>query len=259
MIDEHEITTRARRLGVDPSYIQKDYVLNCVLAAIAQVGDGLVFRGGTALARVFWPDFRLSEDLDFITTSRIAPKLAAILDQAVDAATLQSGLDLRLDFGPPKGHWSRSLVRSDRIEILIDINLGDRPYLPVEHLELDLPYSDSPNPSPRIGVVQLAEILGNKWFMLDDSDRNEPRDLFDVWAGLQRFDVAFEELARGHRAKYGFAPMIRQLRNARRLEPLWVTRLSHQLVNLPPFDDVYASVLRYYEAWHGSSGRGADD
>jgi hypothetical protein len=70
-------------------------------------------------------------------------------------------------------------------------------------------------------VVELAEILGNKWFMLGDDDRREPRDLYDVWAGLIRFEVPFSELARGHRAKYGFGPQEGQLTRALRLQALW--------------------------------------
>jgi uncharacterized protein len=252
MIDAIELATRARKLGVDPSHIEKDYILNCVLAAIAESGAGLVFRGGTALARVYWPDFRLSEDLDFVTTSPgIATRLESLLSKAVDAATSRSALNLRLDFGSSKRGWSRSFVRSPEAEILIDVNVGDRAYLPVASLELDLPYSDLRDLSRKIPVVQLAEILGNKWFMLDD--RNEPRDLYDVWAGLKRFNVSFEELALGHRAKYGFTPMGAQLEAARQLKSMWTTRLAHQLADLPAFEDAYAAVLQSYEEWHDSS------
>jgi predicted nucleotidyltransferase component of viral defense system len=67
MIDRNEIRRRARRLGVTVDHIERDYVLNHVLAAISADPAELIFRGGTALARVYWPDFRLSEDLDFIT------------------------------------------------------------------------------------------------------------------------------------------------------------------------------------------------
>jgi predicted nucleotidyltransferase component of viral defense system len=66
MIRDVEMRHRARRLGVDVDFIRKDYVLNHVLAAVAESDNDITFRGGTALARVYWPDFRLSEDLDFL-------------------------------------------------------------------------------------------------------------------------------------------------------------------------------------------------
>ena len=58
MIDSGEVFRRARQLGIDPGHIHKDYIVNCVLAAIADALPGLTFRGGTALARVYWPDFK---------------------------------------------------------------------------------------------------------------------------------------------------------------------------------------------------------
>jgi predicted nucleotidyltransferase component of viral defense system len=67
MIRDIEVRNRARRLGVDAGLIRKDHVLNHVLAGIAADPGDLVFRGGTALSRVYRPDFRISEDLDFIT------------------------------------------------------------------------------------------------------------------------------------------------------------------------------------------------
>jgi predicted nucleotidyltransferase component of viral defense system len=48
-----ELQARAGRLGVEPSAIAKDYVLNHLLAAIAEGESILLFRGGTALARVY--------------------------------------------------------------------------------------------------------------------------------------------------------------------------------------------------------------
>ncbi len=248
MIDVTEISARARTLGIDPAYVERDHLLSHVLAAIAEGEPHLTFRGGTALARVYWPDFRLSEDLDFIGDIT-ARELERTLSRAVESAAQQSSMDLELRFGAPKGGWSRSSVRAGEIEILVDVNAGDRPYLPAEEHPLRLPYSDLGNRERKIRVLALAEILGNKWFMLDDDDRREPRDLYDVWTGLVRFGVPFEELARGHHAKYGTNPSEGQLRRAERLKELWETRLGHQLADLPPFDDVLAAVRHHFEGW----------
>ena len=70
MIDRTEIEARARKLNLLPHHVAKDYVLNHLLAAIADERAPVVFRGGTALSRAYWPDFRLSEDLDFISEAR---------------------------------------------------------------------------------------------------------------------------------------------------------------------------------------------
>ena len=55
-----------RKLGLD--LIEKDYVLGWILKGISEcsVRDKLIFKGGTALSKVYFPlGWRISEDLDF--------------------------------------------------------------------------------------------------------------------------------------------------------------------------------------------------
>ena len=50
--------------------VEKDYALSYLLAAIAAVevlNDNLVLKGGTALRKLYFPDYRFSEDLDYST------------------------------------------------------------------------------------------------------------------------------------------------------------------------------------------------
>lgn len=251
MIDSSEASARARKLRLSAEHIERDYVLNCVLASIAESRSELVFRGGTALARVYWPDFRLSEDLDFIAGGTWSA-IAETLDRAVASASRLASIQLEFQLGKPRRGWSRSYVRFSGGEILVDVSLGERAFLPIEDRVLHLPYSDLQDRERRISVVGIGEIMGNKWFMIGDDERKEPRDLYDVWAGLCKFEVAFSVLARGHRAKYGFGPNEDQLRRAQRLRPLWETRLAHQLADLPPFEAVYVAIQQRYKDWRAS-------
>ncbi|MBL7065777.1 MAG: nucleotidyl transferase AbiEii/AbiGii toxin family protein [Anaerolineae bacterium] len=67
MIPPGEIARLAHRLGLGDKTIEKDYVLTWVLLAIANspLRDRLAFKGGTAIKKVYEPDYRFSEDLDF--------------------------------------------------------------------------------------------------------------------------------------------------------------------------------------------------
>lgn len=68
MIKPGEIQKRAREAGVRDQQIEKDYILSWVLQGIAKhesLAKSLVFKGGTALKKVFFKDYRFSEDLDF--------------------------------------------------------------------------------------------------------------------------------------------------------------------------------------------------
>jgi predicted nucleotidyltransferase component of viral defense system len=56
------------RLGIPWEVLERDYVLSWVLAGITHVEalrNTLVFKGGTALKKCYFGDYRFSEDLDF--------------------------------------------------------------------------------------------------------------------------------------------------------------------------------------------------
>jgi predicted nucleotidyltransferase component of viral defense system len=55
----------AEASGFLPRLLEKDYFCSVVLEAFAEADGSLVFKGGTALAKVHSGFFRLSEDLDF--------------------------------------------------------------------------------------------------------------------------------------------------------------------------------------------------
>ena len=57
-----------KHLGLPWEALEWDYLLSWILAGIAQVEslrDALVFKGGTALKKCYFGDYRFSEDLDF--------------------------------------------------------------------------------------------------------------------------------------------------------------------------------------------------
>ncbi len=57
-----------KRLAIPWEVLERDYLLSWVLAGMGQVEllhDTLVFKGGTALKKCYFGDYRFSEDLDF--------------------------------------------------------------------------------------------------------------------------------------------------------------------------------------------------
>ncbi len=57
-----------QRLGIPWEVLERDYLLSWVLAGISQVSvlhRTLVLKGGTALKKCYFGDYRFSEDLDF--------------------------------------------------------------------------------------------------------------------------------------------------------------------------------------------------
>lgn len=57
-----------KRIGVPWEILEQDYLLSWVLAGICHVDslrENLIFKGGTALKKCYFGDYRFSEDLDF--------------------------------------------------------------------------------------------------------------------------------------------------------------------------------------------------
>ena len=68
MLSETEIKKIAAKAGVDPGIIERDYVLTKILGSLSQqqvFQDNFVFKGGTAIKKLFFPEWRFLEDLDF--------------------------------------------------------------------------------------------------------------------------------------------------------------------------------------------------
>ena len=60
----------AFRMRVSQMVVEKDYALSYLLAGVAANPDlsgTLIFKGGTALKKLYFGDYRFSEDLDFST------------------------------------------------------------------------------------------------------------------------------------------------------------------------------------------------
>src|SRR4030042_1843958 len=57
-----------QRSGLPWEVLERDYLLSWILAGISRVDalrESLVFKGGTALKKCYFGDYRYSEDLDF--------------------------------------------------------------------------------------------------------------------------------------------------------------------------------------------------
>src|SRR5262245_40203010 len=75
------------RLGVAWEALERDYLLSWILAGINEVQllrETLIFKGGTALKKCYFGDYRFSEDLDFSTMGQ--PPTGEAMEQAVKAA-----------------------------------------------------------------------------------------------------------------------------------------------------------------------------
>ena len=72
MIRQAEIQKLASMSGVRDAQTEKDYIISWILTGVSHVEKlrtALVFKGGTALKKFYFGDYRFSEDLDFTYSS----------------------------------------------------------------------------------------------------------------------------------------------------------------------------------------------
>ena len=92
------LTAGARR--IPEAVIERDYVLAWFLTGLAghALRDVLAFKGGTALRRCWFADYRFSEDLDFTLTAPTPfDTIRAGLDEIFAAIEASSGLRIAFD------------------------------------------------------------------------------------------------------------------------------------------------------------------
>ena len=67
MIDFFHAQRLSLKNNVSPDIIEKDYLIELILFYFSQdtfLRENIVFRGGTALKKMYFPEYRFSEDLD---------------------------------------------------------------------------------------------------------------------------------------------------------------------------------------------------
>jgi predicted nucleotidyltransferase component of viral defense system len=64
-----KIIEKANKKGFRRDKLEKDFYLTVLLHYLAKARPEITFKGGTCLNKVYFPYFRLSEDLDFMMST----------------------------------------------------------------------------------------------------------------------------------------------------------------------------------------------
>ncbi len=261
MISPAEIRRIASDRSTDPSVIERDYILGCFLSGLFRGGplsESLVLKGGTALRKVYFPDYRFSEDLDFTLTQPIPEDgFRQSLAETCQELTPETGIEFSLvafrktrdeegseayegkvQYSGPRQYRSGTLPR-----IKLDLTLYEIVVLTPVPLPLIHPYSDKCQAI--IPTYCLEEILAEKLRAL--LTRTRARDLYDVWnlleyhrGELQISDVVTTFHRKRRYKDVPFASWIDFLDPSRLVdfERAWEASLARQLRDLPEFDQV---------------------
>ena len=239
-MDAEELNSRAVAAGVPRAIMEKDHALSIVLFHISKsrLAGRLVFKGGTALKKVYFPDARFSEDLDFsaqaVDEQGIMDELKALFEakelNGVSVIGLQrektgAGLRAALVFSSVLGHPQR---------IRFDFSFRENLVLKPEERHIEDSYGLG---EARLPVLPLEELLAEKIHAL--FGRTAARDLYDVWFLCQRGVKAGKGIVEKKFAyydeKYEPAALKNRVESFRRD---WKQDLAQFMKSVPDFDAV---------------------
>jgi len=262
MITQREISQVAFQLGMSDKVIEKDYVLTWMLLALAdsELADIVVFKGGTALKKIYFPDYRYSEDLDFTVVRETSPEALLDLlqktldnlakDQAFQFAIPPERIERRTDSLTAYVNFVGPLqARLDGRDIKVDFTLSEKLVFPIKAMAVHSGYSDMINRT--IAAYSLEEILIEKLCAI--IGRTEPRDIYDAHFLCGMKDIDFYRIADAFRGKAEFKGVDpSRLNNVLErkkltLARMWDTRLRHQIKDLPHIEEVLRELKRSFK------------
>ncbi len=280
MIPQSNLSRLSNRLAksggrrIPEAVLERDYSIAWFLIGLSKVAlrQKLAFKGGTALKRCYFADYRFSEDLDFTLLEALTfEQLKADLEPIYMEVTRASGITFRFSREDSTKHqnsytfylgYEGPLPRtSTGKEIKVDVTVKEHLVFPVEEravLKSYDEYFDLPE-NQRILCYGLPEIATEKTVALLDRARSEPRDLYDLWNLISNASISLSDLTDAIEQKLQFRNKpVEEVRGEfdkkeARLKKAWETRLATQMSELPEFEGVYRAVKREFRRANLSS------
>lgn len=197
-----------KRLGTPWEVIERDYVLSWLLAGICQVqplNDTLVLKGGTALRKCYFGDYRFSEDLDFSGTEGVptGEGMEDAMQQACgiavtllnEYAPAEVACERHTEKEPHPGGQEAFTVRfrlpwqaQVRTRVMVEVSVDEKVILPVRRRTVIHNYGEPLD--AEVLVYPLEEIVAEKLRailqhieMLERRgwSRSRARDYYDLW------------------------------------------------------------------------------
>ncbi len=254
MIPEREIREKARGFGVQVSTIERDYAQNWLLKNLSTMDMAL--KGGTGIRKVYFGDYRFSDDLDFTLFEVVGKEeLEALIKESVKKAKDESGINFSEDIGFQENdngfeinvYFQITQRRENITKIKIDITKSENEkiLLPLNTKDVIHPYSDSLN--AKVKVYSLEETMAEKLRSL--FQRTRPRDLYDVWYLWDKIDKSIVLDVFKKKCKFKWVnPDINEFKGRKDdFKNTCENSLRHQLKELPDFNGVFLELLKEVE------------
>ena len=268
MIKPGEIQQKARAVGVRDQQMEKDYILSWILKGIAQheqLSKIIVFKGGTVLKKIYFEDYRFSEDLDFtlINNARLPNRQEISNEQIFEwfrhtFEYIKEEANIPLEIIDNNKHEDGSINfyisyigplgrQGNSKRVKIDISRSEQLVFEPVMKDVFIDYTDMEE--HQLLCYPLEEVLVEK--MRSAMQRMQARDFYDIWYLLEQHGInvdfylsEFETKCRNK--ELNLTDFSKKL--AERLPQYrarWQSSMSEQIKDLPDFDQVEREVQRH--------------
>jgi predicted nucleotidyltransferase component of viral defense system len=203
-----------KRLGIPWEVLERDYILSWILAGITEVPalrDTLVFKGGTALKKCYFGDYRFSEDLDFSGMENVP--IGEAMEEAM-RETCEVAVDMLDEYAPveilcerymerephPEGQEAFAIrarlpwQRTPHTRVMVETAIDEKVLKPVQDRTVIYNYGEPLKVN--VKTYALEEIIAEKLRAILQHvqqlhtrgwSRSRARDYYDLWRVLDVF------------------------------------------------------------------------
>jgi len=261
MIKPGEIQKMARVVGVRDQQIEKDYILSWILQGIAfhnELFKIIVFKGGTVLKKVYFKDYRFSEDLDFtllddtISNQQIFDFFNEIFEYVREEVNItleiiddnehsDAGINFYISYiGPLGGMGTNKRVK-------VDISRSEKLQFAPTDEDVFITYTDQEE--HKLLCYSLEEILVEK--LRSVMQRMQARDFYDIWYltevhGLETDFYLNEFIAKCKTKELNPSDFFTKLeQRLPQYKARWQKSMKDQIKDLPEFEQIERETMRH--------------
>lgn len=266
MIAKGEIDKIAAKNIVGAVEIEKDYVITWVLYGISKhqaLKNILAFKGGTVLKKVYFEDYRFSEDLDFTLLNEDINNdgIIELFEISLEIATEESGLQFEIDYDKEKLHEASGSLKffinyvaplqgaMGSRHLKVDVTRGEILEFELEEHAVFSGYSDIEE-EISIQCYSLSEVVIEKMAAL--MGRTIPRDVYDLWYlfEIEGMDITHHNFEFERKAiNKGRDPKEFQVifeKKEATFKRDWNKSLANQIHNLPDFNEAIRELNKHF-------------
>lgn len=244
-----EMKLLGNKYGVTVETIQKDYSATVLLSVISEFPKlfEMVFKGGTALKKIYFPDTRFSLDLDFTCNSDMSVEFELFLMDGIKDLDVNITKVKKMRTGKQSRKYSVKYLNYNNYPMSVQIDLSLREKV-IENIET-LPirhFYHLKNNNFSVPCMAVEEILAEKMRALVYA--HKPRHLYDVWYLFQQGIKLDFDLINLKLAFYNESFSLEKIKNSiDKTKDAWNRDLNPLLSTVPPFVKISKSVIQNIE------------